>query len=156
GLWPARYAARVDLHDSLKDGGRSGATRSSTIRFRGILMIAEIALALVLVVGAGLLPRSFARAVRVDTGVQHAGVVDGMIGLPSKRYPTGESRRLGMEEILRRVESVPGVSAAALSSALPLSGTMQNKITFEGHPHPTGKEPLVQIQLITPDYFRVM
>ena len=119
-------------------------------------MAVEVAMALVLLVGAGLLTRSFTRLLHVDPGVNTAGVAVGWLGLPSKKYPDENSQRVAFNEILRRAQSVPGVTHAALTSALPLSGTMQNKITFEGHPNPKGQEPLIQVQMITADYFRTM
>jgi putative ABC transport system permease protein len=156
GLLPARQAARVDLNDSLKEGGRGTSVSGAALRMRGVLMIVEVALALVLLVGAGLLTRSFTRLLRVDPGVKPEGVFTGSLALPAKKFPTEEAQRLALNDVLVRVQSVPGVTSAGLTSALPLSGNMQNKITFEGHPRATGQEPLVQIQLVTPDYFRTM
>jgi putative ABC transport system permease protein len=156
GLLPARHAARTDLNNSLKEGGRAGSASGGALRLRSVLMTLEVAMALVLLAGAGLLTRSFAKLVHVDPGVDPTGVMTGGIGFPSKRYPTEESQRLGMNDILRRVQSVPGVTSAALTTGLPLSGNIQNKITFEGHPRPKGQEPLIQISLITPDYFRTV
>jgi len=156
GLLPARRAANQDPQECLKESGRGLSTSGSASRLRGVLMAVEVAMALVLLVGAGLLTRSFTRLLHVDPGVNTAGVAVGWLGLPSKKYPDESSQRAAFNEILRRAQSVPGVTRAALTSALPLSGTMQNKITFEGHPSPKGQEPLIQVQMITPDYFRTM
>jgi putative ABC transport system permease protein len=156
GLLPARQAANQDLQQGLKESGRGASVSRSALRFRGLLMTVELATALVLLVGAGLLTRSVARLLHVDPGVNTAGVVTGWLALPAKRYPTEESQRLAYDEILRRVQALPGVKSAALTSALPLGGNIQNKITFEGHPKPIGQEPLVQVQMITADYFRTM
>jgi putative ABC transport system permease protein len=156
GLLPARYAAAVDPNESLKDSGRSSSASGAALRLRSALMTLEVAMTLVLLVGAGLLTRSFGKLVHVDPGVDPSGVTTGWIGLPEKRYPDEERQRLAMDDILHRVQSIPGITSAALTSALPLSGNIQNKQTFEGHPRPKGQEPLVQIQLVTPDYFRTM
>jgi predicted permease len=156
GLVPARYAAAVDPNDSLKHSGRSFSVSGAALRVRAALMTFEVAMTLVLLVGAGLLTRSFAKLVHVDPGVDATGVTTGWIALPAKRYPDAERQRLAMDGILRRVQSVPGITSAALTSALPLSGNIQMKQTFEGHPRPKGQEPLLQVQLITPDYFRTM
>jgi len=110
----------------------------------------------VMLIGAGLLTRSFARLVRVDPGVDPTGVTTGWLSLPLNRYPTEDRQRLAMDDILRRVQSIPGLTSAALTSALPLGGNTQNKQTFEGHPRPKGQEPLVEVQYITADYFRTM
>ena len=156
GLLPARYAATTDPNESLKESGRASSVSAAALRLRGALMTIEVALALVLLVGAGLLTRSFAKLVRVDPGVEPADVATGWIGLPAKRYPDEARQRLAMNDILRRVESIPGLTSAALTSALPLAGNFQIKVTFAGHPRPKGQEPLVQMQLVSPDYFRTM
>ena len=156
GLFPARYAAAVDPSESLKNSGRSSSASAGALRLRAVLMTLEVAMTLVLLVGAGLLTRSFAKLVHVDPGVDPSGVTTGWIGLPAKRYPDAERQRLAMDDILHRVQSIPGITSAALTSALPLSGNIQLKQTFEGHPRPKGQEPLLQMQLITPDYFRTM
>ena len=156
GLLPARWAAAADPNEAMKDSGRSASASGAALKLRSALMTIEMAMTLVLLVGAGLLTRSFAKLVHVDPGVDPSGVTTGGIELPATRYPDVERQRLAMNDILHRVQSIPGITSAALTSALPLSGNMQNKQTFEGHPRPKGQEPLVQIQLITPDYFRTM
>jgi putative ABC transport system permease protein len=155
-LLPARYAADADPNESLKESGRATSVSAAALRLRSALMTTEVAMALVLLVGAGLLTRSFAKLLQVDPGVEPTGVMTGWISLPAKRYPNEERQRLAMNDILRRVQSLPGVTTAALTSALPLGGNIQNKETFEGHPRPKGQEPLVQVQIITSDYFRTM
>jgi predicted permease len=156
GLLPARYAAKTDPNESLKDSGRASSVSAAALRLRSALMTIEVATALVLVIGAGLLTRSFANLVQVDPGVDPTGVATGWLELPARRYPGEERERLALDEILRRVQSIPGVTSAALTSALPLGGNTQSKITFEGHPRPKGREPLVQMQFVSPDYFRTM
>ena len=156
GLLPARYAAAVDPNESLKDSGRSSSASAGALRLRAALMTLEVAMTLVLLVGAGLLTRSFAKLIHVDPGVDPTGVTTGWIGLPEKRYPDAERQRLALDDILHRVQAIPGITSAALTSALPLSGNIQMKQTFEGHPRPKGQEPLLQAQFITPEYFRTM
>lgn len=156
GLLPARYAARTRPNESLKEGGRGSSVSGGALRLRSALMSFEVAAALVLLVGAGLLTRSFARLMHVDPGVDATGVVTGWINLPAKRYADEARQRLAMNDILQRVRSLPGIASAALTSALPLGGNIQNKVTFEGHPRPKGQEPLVQVQFVSSDYFRTM
>ena len=153
GLLPARQASRVDLNDSLRAGSRGTSATRGALRVRSVLMVAEVAMALMLLVGAGLLIRSFSRLTSVDPGVDARGVVTGWINLPAGRYLDAERQRIAMNEILRRVQTVPGVSSAALTSAFALSANMQHRITFEGHPQPLGQEPLVNVQIISPEYF---
>jgi putative ABC transport system permease protein len=153
GLLPARQAAKVDLNDSLKESGRGSSATGGTLRLRGMLMAVEVAMALMLLVGAGLLMRSFTRLARVESGVDPRGVVTAWVDLPEVKYPDEPRQRLALQDILRRVQSVPGVTAAALTSAFPLNANQQNKITFEGHPRPKGNEPLLNVQYVSPDYF---
>ncbi|HTI05854.1 MAG TPA: ABC transporter permease [Gemmatimonadales bacterium] len=156
GVVPARQASRTDLNDSLKEGGRGTSVSRRALRMRSALMTVEVAMALVLLVGAALLTRSFSKLLHVDPGVNPTNIVAGTVVLAAKRYPDEERQRVAMNEILRRVQSLPGVTSAAVTSTLPLSGNIQNKFTFEGHPRPKGQEPLLEAQFITPDYFRTV
>jgi len=156
GLMPARQATKVDLNDSLKESGRGSSATASTLRLRGVLMAVEVAMALMLLVGAGLLMRSFTRLARVESGVDPRGVATAQINLPNAKYPDEARQRVAMEDILRRVQSVPGVTTAALTSAFPLGANQQNKITFEGHPRPKGNEPLLNVQYVSPEYFSLV
>lgn len=156
GVLPAWQARRVDLNDSLKESGRASSAGGAALRLRGVLMATEVALALVLLVGAGLLTRSFAHLLRVDPGVDARGIAVGWLNLPSSKYEHDEQQRVAFDDILRRVQTVPGVTSAALTSAYALSANMGNKLTFEGHPQPVGQEPLVNAQIVSPDYFTLM
>ena len=156
GVVPAWQARRVDLNDSLKESGRGSSASGAALRLRGVLMATEVALALMLLVGAGLLMRSFSHLLRVDPGVDVHGVVIGSVNLPASGYKDDDARRVALDDILRRAQSVPGVTSAALTSAVALSANTQYKLTFEGHPRPLGQEPLVNIQMISPDYFTTM
>jgi putative ABC transport system permease protein len=153
GLMPARQATKVDLNDSLKESGRGSSATASTLRLRGVLMAVEVAMSLMLLVGAGLLMRSFARLARVEPGVDPRGVATAWIHLPNAKYPDEPRQRLAMFDILHRVQAVPGVTTAALTSAFPLGANQQNKITFGGHPTPKGNEPLLNVQYVSPEYF---
>jgi putative ABC transport system permease protein len=156
GLLPAVQSSRPNLHDTLKESGRANSAARGALRVGRVLMATEVALALVLVVGAGLLVRSFARLTRVDVGVDSHGVLTGSIDLPAARYPDEKRQRLALEQILERVRALPSVTSAALTSALPLGMNSGNKITFEGHPLPKGNEPLLNVVMATPDYFPLM
>jgi len=152
GLLPARNATRVGLIDPLKESGRSSASRA-TLRLRGALMTGEVALALMLLIGAGLLIRSVSHLTRVNPGVDPRGVTTGFIFLPENKYPNADRQRIALQEILQRVQTTPGVTMAALTSAFPLASNTQVGVTFEGHPKPIGQQPLVNIQLISREYF---
>jgi len=155
GLLPARSATRVDLIDPLKESGRSSAS-SATLRLRGALMTGEVALALMLLIGAGLLIRSVSHLAQVNPGVDPRGITTGFVFLPESKYPDADRQRIALQEILQRVQTVPGVMSAALTSAFPLASNAQVGVTFEGHPKPIGQQPLVNIQLISRDYFNTV
>jgi putative ABC transport system permease protein len=156
GLVPAWQARGVDLNDSLKESGRGASASGAALRLRGVLMATEVALALMLLVGAGLLIRSFSHLLRVDPGVDVHGVVIGSVNLPASAYKDQDAQRIALDEILRSAQAVLGVTSAALTSAVALSANTQYKLTFEGHPRQLGQEPLVNIQMISPDYFATM
>jgi len=155
GVLPARSATRVNLIDPLKESGRSSAS-GATLRLRGALMTGEVALALMLLIGAGLLIRSVSHLTQVNTGVDPRGITTGWVFLPESKYSNADRQRLAFQEILQRVQAVPGVTNAALTTAFPLSSNTQVGVTFEGHPKPVGQQPLVNIQLISREYFNTV
>jgi predicted permease len=89
----------------------------------------------------------------VNPGVDPRGVTTGFIFLPENKYPNTDRQRIALQEILQRVQTTPGVTMAALTSAFPLASNAQVGVTFEGHPKPIGQQPLVNIQLISREYF---
>ena len=113
GLAPAWYAARPDLSRALTDSGRGGSAGARRQRFRRGLVVTQIALALVLVVAAGLLIRSFERMRGVDPGFEPEGLLTARLELSPVRYETNESIRAFFERLVARVEVLPGVRSAA-------------------------------------------
>jgi predicted permease len=157
GLAPALHSSKVDLNDALKEGGRGSTEGNARNRVRSLLVISEIALSLVLLVGAGLLIKSFMRLRAVDPGFDASHVL--VTGLsPSKaKYPEVVQQRNFLREVLHRLEATPGVEAAALVSPLPLSGNASAKtFTYEGQAV-TAKNLLTSnFREISPNYFRAM
>jgi putative ABC transport system permease protein len=121
GLAPAWYAARPDLSRALTDGGRSGSAGARRQRFRRGLVVTQIALALVLVVAAGLLIRSFERMRGVDPGFAPEGLLTAQLELSPVRYESNESIRAFYERLVARAEAIPGVRSAAIVKALPMT-----------------------------------
>jgi putative ABC transport system permease protein len=121
GLAPA-FSSRHVTHDALKEGGRGGTAGAGSQRLRGALVVAEVALSLTLLVGAGLLIRSFLRLQEVDTGFRPEGVLTMRISLPEQKYAKIEQTRTFYRELLDRVRRLPGVDAAGGATGLPLSG----------------------------------
>jgi predicted permease len=166
GLIPAFASAKPELTEALKEGGRSSTTGARRNRLRNSLVVAEIALALVLLVGAGLLLKSYARVQNIDPGFDRHNVLTAEIDLPDTKYPPrgssdynhGQAIINFWNEALRRVRQLPGVEAAGGTIVLPLSGSnTDSSFAIEGRS--TGaKEPTPdeELRTISPDYFRVI
>ena len=131
GVIPAIAAARADVVESLRDGGRTGTRRGAWLR--GSLVAAEVALAVVLLAGSGLLISSFARLVSQDLGFNREGLVTAHISLPSARYAAPAARARFWDTLFERLERLPDVTAATGSTALPFSNwEWQTAFTIEG------------------------
>ena len=155
GAAPALQTSRVDLNDTLKEGGR-GAT-GVRARSRNLLVVTEIALSLVVLVGAGLMIQSFLRLKRVNIGLNAQNVLTASVSLPRAKYK-GEQRATFFKQLLERVRNLPGVEAASATATVPLSGDNWGRsITIEGFPVlPVGQAPMIQHTVVTPGYFRTM
>jgi putative ABC transport system permease protein len=123
GVAPAAQAARTDLESVLRESGRTGSGSRRQTRARNVLVVCQVALALVLLVGAGLLLRSFERLRSVALGVRPSRVMTFAVNLPSGRYPDAEQRARFYRDFQARLAALPGVRAAAAISRLPVTGT---------------------------------
>jgi putative ABC transport system permease protein len=157
GLVPALQASRPDLNETLKEGGK-GTVAVARSRVRSLLVISEVALALVLLIGAGLLINSFLRLRSVDPGFNAANLLTMKVVLPRSKYPDAARRTAFYNELLQRVESLPGVESAGIITNLPLTFKGNSGgITIEGRPEPAPDERVIVItRTISPDYFRTM
>ena len=165
GLVPALQTSRPDVLTNLKEGSQSTGSGLRQLRFRGALIVTEFALSLVLMIGAGLLLRSFWRLMEVDPGFNPSNVLMARIWLPVPNNPEMDpyrppAKRSGfMQEVLRRVSVLPGVEYAAISggNAVPLIGPHNNSsFTIEERPDQGANPPLAQTFPVSPDYFRVL
>ena len=157
GIAPALRAARADVHAHLKEGMR-GSTTGTGARARGALVVSQLAIALTLLVGAGLLIKSFVRLQRVDPGVRTDDVLTMTISLPSQAYPTPESEVAFFTRLIERVQALPGVRGAAVTTNLPLSGNF-DRVGFkvEGRQYARNvDEPEAERYVVTPGYFATM
>jgi putative ABC transport system permease protein len=158
GLAPALQTSRTDLSGVIREGTRGSKGRAGT-RARGALVMVEIALAVVLLAGAGLLIRSFQRLQEVDPGFQPARVVTFRLTLPESRYSDPPKLRAFMDGLLERMRGLPGVDAAgATVYGMPFAGQV-NVLTFDiagRPPQPVGKEEAIRVAAATPDYFKAM
>jgi putative ABC transport system permease protein len=158
GLVPALASAKPELTEALKEGGRGSTTGARRNRVRNALVISEVALALVLLVGASLLLKSFARLQNVDPGFDPRNVLTMEISLPVAKYARGKPVTDFYAEMTRRVQALPGVEAAALTSILPLSGTnSDSSFAIEGRDSVQEKVyPDEEIRSVTSSYFKVL
>ncbi|HEX3231298.1 MAG TPA: ABC transporter permease, partial [Pyrinomonadaceae bacterium] len=155
GLLPALQATRANLNDALKEGSRCGFRRQ---RLRGVLVVAEIALALVLLVGSGLLLHSLVRLLHVSPGFDTENLLTMRVWLPAPE-PRDEQQIVNFyQRILARLEILPGAKAAALTSSVPFTGSYSWSTDFkiEGQPVEPGREPMSGWRLISPAYFDTM
>jgi putative ABC transport system permease protein len=154
GMAPAWKVSSADMNETLKENGRGTATPGQH-RLRNTLVVAEISLALVLLVGAGLLLRSFYNVIKADAGVRTAGVLAANLPIPDSRYARPEDRVVLVERLLEKIRAAPGVRSAAFT--LPLLGGWQGSFNVEGRPEPPpGQRPSTDVTRVTADYFQTM
>jgi putative ABC transport system permease protein len=155
GLAPVWHSSRTNLNEALKAGGRGDSGRGGHSRLRSILVVSEVALSLVLLVGAGLMVRSFVAIQRADLGIKPENVLAMQISLPRDSYEDKDKRRDFYQQLLGRVGAMPGVMNAGVVSIVPFSSS-NNSNTFQvvgQAPFTKGEEPYVEIRVSTPGYF---
>jgi putative ABC transport system permease protein len=159
GLAPAVQASRINLNERLKEGGRSGGGGAAHNRLRSLMMVSEVALSFMLLVGAGLLIRSFMRLREVSPGFNPANVLSVRISLPSAKYARGEPRVQMLRQTVEHLKSLPGVQSAGAVLSLPLGGDTFNvgrAYIREGHPATPEESGNAAYLVATPDYFRAL
>jgi putative ABC transport system permease protein len=156
GLVPALQASKPDLNEALKEGTRSATASASRNRVRNFLVISEVALALVLLAGASLMIKSFLRLRAVELGFQPEKVLTAEVALPATRYAQERQQAAFYQQLLGRIEALPGVESASATSLLPLTGSLDDPLSIEGRPF-NPNEPLVAAySTIGPHYFRAL
>ena len=154
GLVPAWQVSRADLHGTLKEGSR-GSAGSAQHRMRNVLVVAEIALSMILLAGAGLMLRSFFRVLAADPGFNPEGVLTANVSVPQTKYNEPAKVRMFIDQVIDKAKALPGVQYAG--STLPLLGGWQTAFSVEGRPEPPpGQLPSTDINRVSPDYFRAM
>lgn len=153
GLEPALRAGRLDIGESLKAGSRTVTRR---LGLRDVLVVSEVAVSVVLLIGAGLLVRSLIRLENVNPGFQASNILTTRIALPGSKYSDGTGTKVTAfwREAIRRVESIPGVENAAVTSELPLSGL--NNPTPRMATTPGGKSHLLYLRSVSSGYWNAM
>ena len=156
GLVPALQAGEVDVHETLKETGRG---TSGHHWLRSSLVVVEVATTLVLLIGAGLMIRSFYLLQKVNPGFSYEHLTSVSVSLPQKKYSNEESRISFYGRLLENLRTLPGVESVAAASGLPLGNNgWQTGFVVDGRPIPPRGEtpPLMEACLVTPDYFRAM
>jgi putative ABC transport system permease protein len=159
GLVPALSATSGGLFGALKEGGRAVAGGARGRLLRNLLVVGEVAVALVLLVGAGLLLRSFARLRAVDPGFHPQGVLTAEITLPDQKYEPAERQIAFTRELLDRLRAIPGVQSADTVFPLPLGGNgFVLAFAVQGRPDTSSQDSSLHanIRLVTPDFFRTL
>lgn len=156
GLVPALHSSKTELTESLKEGGRSSGEGARRNRIRGVLVVSELAIAVVLLVGAGLLIQSLWRLQQVSPGFDSENLLTFVVGVPEVKYPTDKQARF-YHDLVTRIESLPGVRSASSVIPLPLSGSMF-RISFEtdGRPVAKGDQPAADFFAIDEGYFKTL
>lgn len=154
GLIPSFHVFKSDPNLVLKEGGRGSSTNLGR-RVQGLLVVIEVALSLVLLIGAGLLLKNFYRLRQINPGFDTSNVLTMGIDLPSSKYENKNSK-VFFQRLLEQVRAQPGVSSAGITTALPLAGGLwENKVLVEGQP-PSDQGTTVDWLTASPDYFKAM
>jgi putative ABC transport system permease protein len=159
GIAPALQVSRTELTQTLKEGGRTSGAGAHRNRVRSMLIVFEIAIALMLLVGAGLFINSFLRLQKVNPGFDTNNALSFRIGLPDVRYPEAQQKIAFYKQLASRIESLPGVKNVAYTTALPLSGqrggvgfSIEGEPSIAGRPFPYDAD----YRTVSPGYFNAM
>ncbi len=158
GLAPAWQASKTDLSQTLKEGGANTTASVSGRRMRSLLVVTEMALAVLLLIGAGLMIKSFWRLLQGDLGLNPKNVLTMEVMLPPQKYSGGQQRRDFLQGVMSRIENLPGVEHAGATNFLPLTGFWGTaSFSVEGRPSPRPNEqPSADNRVVTERYFRTM
>ena len=155
GLVPALQASRPNLNETLKEGGRG--TTGGHHRIRSSLVITEVAVALVLLVGAGLLIRSFIRLQQVNPGFNTKNAMSANVALPGRKYPNSDQYLSFFTQLIEKIAALPGVVAVGATQSLPIQGDYLVGFNIQGRPpDPPGEDKSTNYYAVTPDYFKAM
>jgi putative ABC transport system permease protein len=158
GLAPALQATRLNLNEALKESGKGTSSGASRNRLRSILVVAEVALSLVLLVGAGLMIRSFMHLISANLGVKPENVLTMELSISRLKYPDEQHRVNFYEQLMDRLQNLPGVQKAGAINYVPMgrSNTSSNFRIADQPAPPKGKEPLADFQVVTRQYFEAI
>ena len=156
GLAPALRISRLDVNSMLKDGGRGATGGGSGKRLSALLVVGEIALAVVLLAGAGVTIRSFLNVYNADIGVRKADLLTMSVNLPQTRYPTAESRIAFYDRVKASLEAIPEVESVAFANRVPAGGSSSFQYELAAVESDEKHSPVVSALIVSPGYFRAM
>jgi putative ABC transport system permease protein len=159
GMAPALAAARITIHDTLKGASHTQSGARNSVRLRQSLVVAELSVSLVLLIGAGLLARSFLKLATAELGFPSDHLLTFRVNLTRSRYATGEAQLRFYDEVLERLKQLPTVRAAAISDDLPLRSDFPFglRIQAAGHtPVPVQERPEASLSVVSPAFFRTL
>ncbi|MBI3653986.1 MAG: ABC transporter permease [Acidobacteria bacterium] len=158
GLVPALQTTKTNFNEALKEGGKGAPGKGAHHRTRSWLVISEVALSLVLLIGAGLMIRSFVELLRANLGVKPENVLTMRISLTTEKYAKDEARIHFYQQLLSRIKSLPTVANAGVISDLPMGGSSASRSlqSISQTVFQAGKEPNIDLRVVTPSYFAAM
>ncbi|MDQ3686028.1 MAG: ABC transporter permease, partial [Acidobacteriota bacterium] len=157
GVLPALRASDLKLSESLKEGARGTTEDFRRNRVRGLLVISEVALSLLVLIGASLLVKSFLHLQRVEPGFDPANLLTMQVSLPASKYAQPAQQTAFFRQLTQRLETLPGVRAIAVANDLPIDGDTQTSTPhIEGRPAVAGEQPLAGVHTVSPAYLQTM
>jgi putative ABC transport system permease protein len=154
GLAPALHVAKTDVNEILKEGGRSGSAGFRVRRWSSALIVAELALTLALLAGAGFMMRNFLTLYRMNLGIETAHLLTMALALPERKYPAIEQRLAFYQRLEERLRGNPQIRAVTIASNLPMQGGFSRQLAIEGRPPTAGEQPpMVTMLTVDPRYF---
>ena len=157
GLAPALHVSKTDVNDVLKEGGRTGSAGVRARRWTGALMVAELALTVVLLAGAGFMIRNFVTLYRLDLGIDTSKLLTMNLALPERKYPAVEQRLAFYEQLEQRLQANPRIESVTITSNNPMQGGFLRTLDIEGQPLDQGQQPpRVTMLTIDPQYFKTI
>lgn len=157
GLAPALQSGRLNLQEALRDGARGSGQSGRRARLRNSLVVLEIAMALVLLIGASLFVRSFLNLRGASPGFDTAPLLTVRFFMTGDSYTTAEQKAQRVDDIMRRIENLPGVESAFASNFIPLdAGGRSANAVIDGRPMPKGEEPTILYTAVTPHLYKTM
>jgi putative ABC transport system permease protein len=157
GIFPALQLSKTNVNQTLRDEGRGTTGGQGRMQARGLLVVGQVALSLMLLIAAGLLVRSFSRLLHVNPGFDPQNVITMNVSLPTVKYADAQKQVTFFDDLLRRVSTTPGVRQAAISAALPLTFKRITPVLPEGQAEvPLPERPFIDIEAISPQWFQTL